>query len=81
MLVVGFSWFRALKEHVLLVFSLKVNRHFLIEILSIYMNIRGGGALVFEVGYHPHKKIHIIRVVFQDQAMYVRTTFTVNLDY
>ena len=43
MLVVGFSWFRALKKHVLLVFSLKVNRHFLIEILSIYMNIQGGG--------------------------------------
>ena len=30
----------------------------------------GGGALVFEVGYHPHKKIQVIRVVFQDQAMY-----------
>ena len=26
----------------------------------------GGGALVFEVEYHPHKKIHVIRVVFQD---------------
>ena len=25
---------------------------------------RGGGALVFEVGYHPHKNIHVIRVVF-----------------
>ena len=35
----------------------------------------GGWALVFEVGYHPHKKIqvHVIRVVFQDQAMYART--------
>ena len=30
----------------------------------------GGDALVFEVGYHPRRKIHIIRV-FQDQAMYV----------
>ena len=28
----------------------------------------GGGPLVFEVGYHPRKKIHIIRVVLQDQA-------------
>ena len=36
---------------------------------------RGGGALVFEVGYHPCKKIHVIRVIFQDQAMYVRTSF------
>ena len=35
----------------------------------------GGGALVFEVEYYPHKKIHVIRVVFQDQAMYTRTSF------
>ena len=35
----------------------------------------GGGALVFEVGYHPLKKIHVIRVVFQHQAMYARTSF------
>ena len=34
-----------------------------------------GGALVFEVGYHPRKKIHIIRVVFQDQAMYMHASF------
>ena len=33
------------------------------------------GPLVFEVGYHPRKKIHAIRVVFQDQAMYARTLF------
>ena len=32
-------------------------------------------ALVFEVGYHPCKKIHVTRVVFQDQAMYTRTLF------
>ena len=34
-----------------------------------------GGALVFEVGYHPHKKINAIRVVFLDQAMYMRILF------
>ena len=34
-----------------------------------------GGPLVFEVGYHPRKTIHVIRVVFQDQAMYARTSF------
>ena len=34
-----------------------------------------GGPLVFEVGYHPRKKIHVIRVVFQDLAMYARTSF------
>ena len=33
-----------------------------------------GGPLVFEVGYHPRKKIHVIRVVCQDQAMYARTS-------
>ena len=33
------------------------------------------GPLVFEVGYHPRKKINAIRVVFQDQAMYARTLF------
>ena len=37
----------------------------------------GGGALVFEVGYHPRKKIHIIRVVFQDRTMYLCTSFRV----
>ena len=36
---------------------------------------RGGGPLVSKVGYHPRKKIHVIRVVFQDQAMYARTSF------
>ena len=41
---------------------------------SIPVLAPGGGALVFEVGYHPRKKIHVIRVVFQDQAMYARTS-------
>ena len=40
-----------------------------------YTRGRGAGALVFKVGYHLHKKIHVIRVVFQDQAMYLRTSF------
>ena len=33
------------------------------------------GPLVFEVGYHPRQKIHVIRVVFQDPAMYARISF------
>ena len=34
------------------------------------------GATLFEVGYQSHKrKNRIIRVVFQDQAMYVHTLF------
>ena len=32
------------------------------------------GPLVFEVGYHPRKNIHVIMVVFQDQTMYARTS-------
>ena len=43
---------------------------------ATYINhVPGGGALVFEVGYHPRKQIHVIRVVFQDKAMYARTSF------
>ena len=38
-------------------------------------NLSRGGGLAFDVGYHPRKKIHVIRVVFQDQAMYARTPF------
>ena len=34
------------------------------------------GPLLFEVGYHHIIKNHIIRVVFQDQAMYMRTLFS-----
>ena len=43
--------------------------------LSYCLEWTPGGPLVFEVGYHPLKKIHVIRVVFQDQAMYARTSF------
>ena len=39
------------------------------------LHLGPGGPLVSEVGYHPRKKIHVIRVVFQDQAMYARTSF------
>ena len=39
------------------------------------LQLRGGGALVFEGGYQPRKKNHVIRVVFQDQAMYACTSF------
>ena len=33
-----------------------------------------GGGTCIEVGYHPRKK-NLINVVFQDQAMYARTSF------
>ena len=29
-----------------------------------YMLLKPGGPLVFQSGYHPRKKIHVIRVVF-----------------
>ena len=34
-----------------------------------------GVPLVFEIGCHLCENIHLIRVVFQDQAMYARTLF------
>ena len=46
-----------------------------VSITFIHHFSPGRGALVFEVGYHPRKKIHAIKVVFQDQAMYARTSF------
>ena len=33
------------------------------------------GATRMSRGYQAHPKIHVIRVVFQDQAMYARTSF------
>ena len=46
--------------------------------LRNYLLPRGGGPLVFQGGYHPRKKNHVIRVVFQDQTMYARTSFRVS---
>ena len=40
------------------------------------MTSRGGGRQLYrKLDYHPRKKINVIRVVFQDQAMYARTSF------
>ena len=35
----------------------------------------GGGALECQGGYQARPKIHVIRVVFQDQTLYARTLF------
>ena len=35
----------------------------------------GGGALECQGGYQARPKIHVIRVVFPDQALYARTSF------
>ena len=35
----------------------------------------GGGALECQGGYQARPKIHVIRVVFQVQALYARTAF------
>ena len=40
------------------------------------LKARGGGGGHSNVkGYQARPKIHVIRVVFQDQALYVRTSF------
>ena len=39
-----------------------------------FLSVLAGRGLAFKVGYYPRKK-YVIRVVFQDQAMYVRTSF------
>ena len=36
------------------------------QICVVFRNHRPPEALVFEVGYHPREKIHVIKVVFQD---------------
>ena len=41
------------------------------------MEIPGGGPLECQGGYQARPKIHVIRVVFQDQALYARTSFRV----
>ena len=38
-------------------------------------NVPPGGPLKYQGGYQAHPKIHVIRVVFQNQAMYARTSF------
>ena len=37
--------------------------------------LRPGGPLECQGGYQARTKIHVIRVVFQDQALYARTSF------
>ena len=35
---------------------------------------KGGGGALVQVAYHPRKTVHVIRIVFQDQAMYAQTS-------
>ena len=44
------------------------------DLLLKKINSRGG-PLEYQGGYQARPKIHVIRVVFQDQALYVRTSF------
>ena len=54
----------------------KLMRLFARKLILSYERKSGGGELlVFEVGYHTRKKIHVIRVVFQLQTMYARLSF------
>ena len=47
--------------------------HILITCMAIICP--GGGPLECQGGYQARPKIHVIRVVFQDQALYARTAF------
>ena len=42
---------------------------------SLNIQNPGGGPLECQGGYQARPKIHVIRVVFQDQALYARTSF------
>ena len=48
---------------------------FNLVIEAIYAYHFARGATEYQGGYQAHPKIHVIRVVFQDQALYVRTSF------
>ena len=41
----------------------------------MHLSPRGGGGTRMSKGYQAHPKIHVIRVVFQDQALYACTSF------
>ena len=55
--------------------SFYIQLYFVLEQIPLILGRWPGGPLVFEVGYHPRKKIHVSMVVFQDKAMYTRTSF------
>ena len=63
------------QHHETLCHGLKIQPVFIVFILWHCLIVTPGGPLVSEVGYHPRKKNHVIRVVFQDKAMYARTSF------
>ena len=46
-----------------------------VQVIILGLKHLGGGALECQGGYQAHPKIHVIRVVFQDQALYARTLF------
>ena len=62
----GVVYCRKIKEEVKEIFYISSSFCFLAP---------GGGALEYQGGYQARPKIHVIRVVFQDQALYARTAF------
>ena len=42
---------------------------------GIFVTFPPGGPLECQEGYQAGPKIHVIKVVFQDQALYARTSF------
>ena len=45
--------------------------------MQLILDLLPGGALEYQGGYQARPKVHVIRVVFQDQALYgyARTSF------
>ena len=43
--------------------------------VNLNLNLNPGGPLECQGGYQARPKIHVIRVVFRDQALYARTSF------
>ena len=50
-------------------------KHFFLSINFFSCWGKTWGPLEYQGGYQAHPKIHVIRFVFQDQAMYARTSF------
>ena len=52
-----------------------LQKHLQIPTFNTSLNPGGGGPLEYQGGYQARPKIHVIRAVFQDQALYARTAF------
>ena len=58
-----------------LFFFFSLSQKFLTEKVFVCHFSGGGGGTRMSRGYQARPKIHVIMVVFQDQALYARTSF------